>query len=82
MAEGEGFEPPEAARLQWFSRPPHSTALPTLHRAFGKQGMVAIFILKTEEPQDRLCLISDDEARRSRLVMICSVIYGQQSMNK
>src|SRR5438128_352729 len=36
-AEGVGFEPTEALRLQRFSRPPHSTALPPLrtdkHRA-------------------------------------------------
>src|SRR5438093_13393808 len=29
-AEGVGFEPTEALRLQRFSRPPHSTALPPL----------------------------------------------------
>ncbi len=29
-AEGGGFEPTEALRLQRFSRPPHSTALPPL----------------------------------------------------
>jgi hypothetical protein len=38
-AEGVGFEPTEALRLQRFSRPPHSTALPPLpankHRASG-----------------------------------------------
>src|SRR5712692_8065499 len=36
-AEGVGFEPTEALRLQRFSRPPHSSALPPLrsnkHRA-------------------------------------------------
>ena len=31
MAESEGFEPPDRANGQWFSKPPHSTALPTLH---------------------------------------------------
>ena len=30
MADGEGFEPPEGLPLQRFSRPPHSTALPTI----------------------------------------------------
>src|SRR6187200_492249 len=30
LAEGEGFEPPEGSRLQRFSRPPQSTALPPL----------------------------------------------------
>ena len=30
MAEGEGFEPPEALPPQRFSRPPQSTALPSL----------------------------------------------------
>ena len=31
VAEREGFEPPEDSRLQRFSRPPHSTTLPSLH---------------------------------------------------
>ncbi len=30
LADGEGFEPPEGLPLQRFSRPPHSTALPTI----------------------------------------------------
>ena len=30
VADGEGFEPPEALRLQRFSRPSHSTALPPI----------------------------------------------------
>ena len=30
MADGEGFEPPEALPPQRFSRPSHSTALPTI----------------------------------------------------
>ena len=30
MADGEGFEPPEALRLQRFSRPSHSTTLPPI----------------------------------------------------
>ena len=30
LADGEGFEPPEALRLQRFSRPSHSTALPPI----------------------------------------------------
>src|SRR3954462_10275637 len=29
-AEGEGFEPPEPFRVQWFSRPPPSTTRPSL----------------------------------------------------
>ena len=29
MAEGEGFEPPEPLPVQRFSRPPHSTTLPS-----------------------------------------------------
>ena len=29
MAEGEGFEPPEPFPVQRFSRPPHSTTLPS-----------------------------------------------------
>ena len=32
LAEGEGFEPPEALPPQRFSRPPQSTALPSLQR--------------------------------------------------
>ena len=31
VAEGEGFEPPETLQPQWFSRPPQSTTLPSLH---------------------------------------------------
>ena len=31
MAESQGFEPRVPAKAQRFSRPPHSTALPTLH---------------------------------------------------
>jgi hypothetical protein len=31
-AEGEGFEPPDPAKDQRFSRPPHSTALPSLSK--------------------------------------------------
>ena len=34
MADGEGFEPPEALRLQRFSRPSHSTALPPILNFF------------------------------------------------
>ena len=30
LAEGEGFEPPEPFPIQWFSRPPPSTARPSL----------------------------------------------------
>src|SRR6266852_5298528 len=30
LAEGEGFEPPEPLRVQWFSRPPPSTTRPSL----------------------------------------------------
>ena len=30
LAEGEGFEPPEPFRVQWFSRPPPSTTRPSL----------------------------------------------------
>ena len=30
VAEEEGFEPPEPAKAQRFSRPPHSTTLPLL----------------------------------------------------
>ena len=33
MAEGEGFEPPEPLRVQWFSRPPPSTTRPSLRTA-------------------------------------------------
>lgn len=31
LSEREGFEPPESARTQRFSRPPLSTAQPSLH---------------------------------------------------
>ena len=34
MAESGGFEPPVTLRPQRFSRPPHSTALPTLRAKF------------------------------------------------
>ncbi len=30
IAEREGFEPPSGLTLKWFSRPPHSTTLPSL----------------------------------------------------
>src|SRR2546430_9512795 len=40
-AEGVGFEPTEALRLQRFSRPPHSTALPPL-RCGNDAGFVAL----------------------------------------
>lgn len=30
LAEGEGFEPPWGVNPKWFSRPPRSTALPSL----------------------------------------------------
>ena len=32
FAEREGFEPPDRSHGQWFSRPPHSTTLPSLLR--------------------------------------------------
>ena len=32
MAEGQGFEPWKAVTPCWFSRPVHSTALPSLRR--------------------------------------------------
>ena len=34
MADGEGFEPPVELPPQRFSRPPHSTALPTIRNFF------------------------------------------------
>ena len=34
MAEGEGFEPPEPFLVQRFSRPPHSTTLPSFPAMF------------------------------------------------
>ena len=36
LAEGEGFEPPEALQLQRFSRPPLSTAQPTFPVCFSR----------------------------------------------
>ena len=36
MAEGEGFEPPERANAQRFSRPPLSTTQPPLLQAGAK----------------------------------------------
>jgi hypothetical protein len=44
--EGEGFEPPGRGwPAQWFSRPPHSTALPPLqgeaHKASGSRRLSA-----------------------------------------
>ena len=35
MAEGEGFEPPEPFPVQRFSRPPHSTTLPSFQSNIG-----------------------------------------------
>lgn len=35
MAESQGFEPRDLVKGQRFSRPPHSTALPTLRSANG-----------------------------------------------
>ena len=40
MAEGEGFEPPEGLTPQRFSRPPQSTALPTLRRKDTKKAIL------------------------------------------
>ena len=37
MAEGEGFEPPEPFRVQWFSRPPPSTTRPSLRVEIGPE---------------------------------------------
>jgi hypothetical protein len=34
MAEGEGFEPPVRFPVQWFSRPPVSTAHASLRALF------------------------------------------------
>ena len=34
MADGEGFEPPDELPRQRFSRPSHSTALPTIQNSF------------------------------------------------
>ena len=34
LADGEGFEPPVESPPQRFSRPPHSTALPTIRNFF------------------------------------------------
>jgi hypothetical protein len=43
LAEGEGFEPPEPLPVQWFSRPPPSTARPSLREVilFGKLRILA-----------------------------------------
>ena len=40
VAESEGFEPPDGLTRQRFSRPPHSTTLPTLRRHCGKQRII------------------------------------------
>jgi hypothetical protein len=47
MAEEEGFEPPEPAKAQRFSRPPHSTTLPLLRRA--------VFGIMTGGLQEPMC---------------------------
>ena len=39
MAEREGFEPSVPLRIQRFSRPPHSTALASLHSNKSKEGV-------------------------------------------
>ena len=43
MAEGEGFEPPEGANPQRFSRPPQSTALPPLQVGADEGDFLAAF---------------------------------------
>src|SRR5687768_4815065 len=44
LAEREGFEPPVPLPEQWFSRPPHSTALPSLRVQFAKLKIVPSLI--------------------------------------
>ncbi len=39
-AEREGFEPPDRSHGQWFSRPPHSTTLPSLLRMECKNNII------------------------------------------
>ena len=46
MADGEGFEPPEGLPLQRFSRPPHSTALPTIRNYLPSVFQPTVLVLR------------------------------------
>ena len=52
VADGEGFEPPDELPRQRFSRPSHSTALPTIRNSFCN----AQFIFARTESQIIYCL--------------------------
>ena len=49
MAEGEGFEPPEPFRVQWFSRPPPSTTRPSLRQFDYRMRDIEPFLTALEE---------------------------------
>ena len=46
MADGEGFEPPVELPPQRFSRPPHSTALPTIRNCSPPVFQPAVLMLR------------------------------------
>ncbi len=48
-AEREGFEPPDRSHGQWFSRPPHSTTLPSLPEWTAK--IIALFLQTKKLPK-------------------------------
>ena len=64
VADGEGFEPPDGLPRQRFSRPPHSTALPTILNFFFRRS----FNL-------RFCsLIAPDAAARHSFALGCALL--------
>ena len=47
LADGEGFEPPDELPRQRFSRPSHSTALPTIQNFFRDRSFkLAVLVMR------------------------------------
>ena len=46
LADGEGFEPPDGLPHQRFSRPPHSTALPTIRNFLPSVFQPTVLVLR------------------------------------
>src|SRR5205823_5904270 len=70
LAEGEGFEPPEPLPVQWFSRPPPSTARPSLRVEIAPQSVRFVDRRPSCVPSVTACVTNtttrDDTERAAR----------------
>src|SRR5471030_3307874 len=68
VAEGEGFEPPEPFRVQWFSRPPPSTTRPSLRVELRPQFAWLTYCPATKTPCHQKSITPIDSRPRQTIV--------------